>query len=201
MNSSPEYSHWSKDIIFVISDNYLDGMHVWLGAYHKPSDTSMFSDVFEDNFLNGHVAWDVEPLSLTSGVIWTALNIDYPGHSFSHLGVFRGATCRFTEDLPLSAISNIEGLNGRLPNQDLINSFKAISQYTGSVPVLLYDHYEPSEFPGREEIRNFYPSWLPNWLWGHGIVLEYGYRAKNILRHFAYQARGRASGPHGSFHQ
>ena len=31
-----------------------------------------------------------EPLSLTSGVIWTALNIDYPGHSFSHLGVFYG---------------------------------------------------------------------------------------------------------------
>jgi len=162
-----QYSHWSKDIIFVIGDNHLDGMHVWLGAYHEPSDTS----------------WDVEPLSLTSGVIWTALNIDYPGHSFSHLGIFR------------------EGLNGRLPNQDLINSFKAISQYTSNVPVLLYDHYEPSEFPGREEIRNFYPSWLPNWLWEHGTALEYGYRAKNILRHFAYQARGRASGPHGSFHQ
>jgi len=31
-----------------------------------------------------------EPLKLTSGVIWTALNIDYPGHSFSHLGVFFG---------------------------------------------------------------------------------------------------------------
>lgn len=31
-----------------------------------------------------------EPLELTSGVIWTALNIDYPGHSFSHLGMFFG---------------------------------------------------------------------------------------------------------------
>ena len=30
------------------------------------------------------------PLQLTSGVIWTALNIDYPGHSFSHLGIFWG---------------------------------------------------------------------------------------------------------------
>lgn len=29
-------------------------------------------------------------LQLTSGVIWTALNIDYPGHSFSHLGIFWG---------------------------------------------------------------------------------------------------------------
>jgi glycosylphosphatidylinositol transamidase len=162
-----EYSHWSKDIVFVISDNHLDGMHAWLSAYHRPSNTDL----------------DVEPLSITSGVVWTALNIDYPGHSFSHLGVFR------------------EGLNGRLPNQDLINSFRTISQHTGNVPVLLYDHHEPFEFPGREEIRNFYPSWLPSWLWERGSVLEYGYRAKNILRHSAYQARGKASGVHGLFHQ
>jgi glycosylphosphatidylinositol transamidase len=151
--------------------------------------------------LSGHADWDVKPLSITSGVIWTALNIDFPGHSFSHLGVFRGATYRFARDQLLSACAQVEGLNGRLPNQDLINSFRAISQHTGSVPVLLYDHHEPSEFPGREEIRNFYPSWLPNWFWERRSVLEYGYRAKNILRHFAYQARGKASGPHGLFHQ
>jgi len=71
-----QYSHWSRDIIFVISDGHLDGMHAWLSAYHRPSDAHL----------------DVESLSITSGVIWTALNIDYPGHSFSHLGVFRGAT-------------------------------------------------------------------------------------------------------------
>jgi len=33
-----------------------------------------------------------DPLTLSSGVIWTALNIDYPGHSFSHLGVFFGSS-------------------------------------------------------------------------------------------------------------
>jgi len=33
---------------------------------------------------------DAEYLSLSSGVIWAALNVDYPGHSFSHLGVFFG---------------------------------------------------------------------------------------------------------------
>ncbi|KAF8261152.1 Gaa1-like protein [Lactarius quietus] len=120
------YSHWSKDIIFVISDNHLDGMHAWLSAYHTPTSP----------------------------------------------GVFR------------------EGLNGRLPNQDLINSFGVISQHTGNVPVLLYDHYEPSGFPGREQIRNFFPSWLPNWIWD--IVT-----AKNILKHFAYQAKCRASGHTG----
>ena len=37
-----------------------------------------------------HTDMAAEPLQLTSGVIWTALNIDYPGHSFSHLGIFWG---------------------------------------------------------------------------------------------------------------
>jgi glycosylphosphatidylinositol transamidase len=44
----------------------------------------------------GYVDLDVEPLSITSGVVWTALNIDYPGHSFSHLGVFRGMAYCFS---------------------------------------------------------------------------------------------------------
>jgi glycosylphosphatidylinositol transamidase len=28
--------------------------------------------------------------ALFPGVVWTALNVDYPGHSFSHLGLFYG---------------------------------------------------------------------------------------------------------------
>jgi len=38
-----------------------------------------------------------ESLQLTSGVIWTALIIDYPGHSFSHLGVFWGEYAKVTQ--------------------------------------------------------------------------------------------------------
>jgi hypothetical protein len=34
---------------------------------------------------------EAQRLELTSGVIWTALNIDYPGHSFSHIGLFFGS--------------------------------------------------------------------------------------------------------------
>ncbi|THH17535.1 hypothetical protein EW146_g3293 [Bondarzewia mesenterica] len=161
------YSHWSKDIIFVISDSYLDGMHAWLSAYHGSDQSNL----------------QAEPLTIQSGVIWTALNIDYPGHSFSHLGVFR------------------EGLNGRLPNQDLINSFRIISHHTGGVPVLLYDQYEPSEFPGRQDILKIIPQWVPKALAEREEVIEYGYRAKNILRHAGYQARGRTSGVHGLLHQ
>lgn len=39
---------------------------------------------------------DADPLQLASGVIWTALNIDYPGHSFSHLGIFWGECVKVT---------------------------------------------------------------------------------------------------------
>jgi len=35
-----EYSLWAKDIIFVISDGYLDGMHAWLSAYHDSIQSS-----------------------------------------------------------------------------------------------------------------------------------------------------------------
>jgi hypothetical protein len=55
---------------------------VGLGAVYLEDDIScsLISDM------------DAEYLKLSSGVIWTALNIDYPGHSFSHLGVFFGSS-------------------------------------------------------------------------------------------------------------
>jgi GPI-anchor transamidase subunit GAA1 len=35
-----EYSLWAKDLVFVISDGYLDGMHAWLSAYHHVDQSS-----------------------------------------------------------------------------------------------------------------------------------------------------------------
>ncbi|KZT68147.1 Gaa1-like protein [Daedalea quercina L-15889] len=153
-------SLWAKDLIFVVTDGYLDGMQAWVTAYHGVSQPNLRA----------------EALRLTSGVIWTALNIDYPGHSFSHLGVF------------------FEGLNGRLPNQDLINSFQRISQYTGGVPVLVYDHQDSLESLGL-------PSWTPDIMKNSDQLKEYGHRVRNVLRHVGYQARGQASGVHGLLHQ
>jgi len=161
------YSLWAKDLIFVISDGYLDGMQAWITEYHGVTQSNIYA----------------EPLRLTSGVIWTALNIDYPGHSFSHLGVF------------------FEGINGRLPNQDLINSFQVISRYTGGVPVILYDHLDPQDFPTRRHELSGVPAWFPDFLKRSEEVNEYAYRAKNILRHIRYQGRGKPSGVHGLLHK
>lgn len=158
-----QYSFWSKDLIFVISDGYMEGMQAWASAYHGHTQSNMFAN----------------PLQLTSGVIWTALNIDYPGHSFSHLGIFW------------------EGLNGRLPNQDLLNSFHIISRNSG-VPVLLYDNYDPGDSNWRDPLPLL---WLPSALRNNWRVKDYVYRARNLLRHVSYQARGHPSGIHGLLHQ
>ncbi|KAJ7047009.1 Gaa1-like protein [Mycena alexandri] len=156
-NFLKKYSLWAKDLVFVISDNYVDGMQAWLSAYHGAIQSNLQADELE----------------LASGVIWTALNIDYPGHSFSHLGIFH------------------EGINGRLPNQDLLNSFQQISKWTGGVPVLVYDH--------QDSPQTDIPSWIPSAY--HEEIRAYAYQSKNVLRHLGYQARGRGSGVHGLFHQ
>ncbi|KAF9218285.1 hypothetical protein BS17DRAFT_811744, partial [Gyrodon lividus] len=156
------YSLWAKDIVFVIGDNHLDGIHAWLNAYHGTIPSNL----------------DTELLEHTSGVIWNALNIDYSGHSFSHLGVF------------------FEGLNGRLPNQDLTNSLRLISHYTGGVPLVLYDHFEAHDAPQSSLLAN-----APEFVRQSPQLRELEYRVRNVKRHVSYQARGRPSGAHGLFHR
>ncbi|CAE6483083.1 unnamed protein product [Rhizoctonia solani] len=167
------YTLWAKDIIFVINDGYMDGMHAWLSAYHG----------FE------HANLETQPLSLLGGVIWTALCIDYPGHSFSHLGVY------------------FEGLNGRLPNQDLLNSVLNIARYSNGVSVLAYDILDHL----RTDHPSDFGSWM-NYLWTYvpktiqkllndPNMKLFENRADIVSRGIAWQASGRASGVHGLFHQ
>ncbi|KAF9052907.1 Gaa1-like protein [Panaeolus papilionaceus] len=157
------YSYWAKDIVFVVSDGYLDGMQAWLRAYHGVQQKGL----------------NYEQLEYSSGVIWTALNIDYPGHSFSNIGIF------------------YEGINGRLPNQDLINSLERIARYTAGVPVTLYDHIDPRE----NALANIDWDWVPQLLYSNPTIKAYLIRARNIVRQFNYQATGLGSGVHGLFHQ
>ena len=35
LKQPPDYSHWARDIIFVVGDDRLTGMHAWLSAYHR----------------------------------------------------------------------------------------------------------------------------------------------------------------------
>lgn len=87
-----------------------------------------------------------------------------------------------------------EGINGRLPNQDLLNSFQRIARR--DVPVVLYDHLDTREHSTLPSL----PSWLPNSL-RNDATQAYAYQAKNVVRHLGYQTLGRPSGVHGLFHQ
>ncbi|KZT55125.1 Gaa1-domain-containing protein [Calocera cornea HHB12733] len=165
------YTHWAKDLVFVISDGHQDGMQAFLSTYHgfNPSTLS------------------AEPLTLDGGVIWTALAIDYPGHSFSHLGLF------------------FEGLNGRLPNQDLLVCAQIIGRWTGGVPVILHNTVDElrQDLPIPQWVR--WTAAVGDWVWKEIVnrraVKEWEYRAQNMAEQAAWMASGRASGMHGVFHQ
>ncbi|KIM25331.1 hypothetical protein M408DRAFT_212529 [Serendipita vermifera MAFF 305830] len=158
---------WAKDLIFLVSDSYLDGAHAWLSAYHGAEQEGMHADAL------------VHPEP--AGVIWTAIVLDYPGHSFSHLGLF------------------FEGTNGRLPNQDFANSASTISRSMG-IPWVLYDHNDGDRLNLKG--RGILISLLVELAEIFGLdVQDYWRRARNIVRNVGYQATGEPSGVHGVFHR
>ena len=67
--------------------------------------------------------------------------------------------------------------------------------------MVLYDHVDPRENPQREAELSNIPLWVPESVRKLPFVKEYAYRAKNVLRHVGFQARGRASGVHGLLHR
>ncbi|KAL1408622.1 Glycosyl phosphatidyl inositol protein transamidase complex subunit [Vanrija albida] len=117
-------NYWAFDIFLVTGDGYLDGLNDFTESYASRAN------------------------------IWTALNIDYPYHSFSHLGVF------------------FEGTNGRLPNQDAVNSVLHVAKYGVWVDSTIHDLDERPQ-------------------------ANYRFGAKALLDHFKYMALGRPSAAHG----
>ncbi|PWN50280.1 ALG3-domain-containing protein [Violaceomyces palustris] len=63
---------WSKDLIFVVSDGYLEGMQAWTSSYFGQDQPNLTS----------------EPIQDSGSQIWNALAIDYPTDSFSSLSIF-----------------------------------------------------------------------------------------------------------------
>ncbi|GJN93973.1 hypothetical protein Rhopal_007036-T1 [Rhodotorula paludigena] len=156
-NYFKKHSMWSKDIIFVIGDDYVAGTQAWLDAYHGFG---------QDNL-------HAEPLKLTTGPIWAALNLDYPHHSFSHAGIY------------------YEGANGHLPNLDFINSASRILRNMG-IPPLLHS-YDPAQ-------TFALPSFLASLPFAsHSEVQRYAHAARNLIRQVALTADGRILGPEGTF--
>jgi len=89
----------------------------------------------------------------------------------------------------------LEGVNGVLPNQDLLNAVYNVGRYTGGVPVQLH-----SVSDNLDQIA--VPSWIPSafreWIKLSAVTKYYrGFR--HLSKHFSYAALGTPAGAHGTF--
>ncbi|KAL7424930.1 Glycosyl phosphatidyl inositol protein transamidase complex subunit [Cryptotrichosporon argae] len=132
-------THWAADFVLVVADGHADGVAEFAAAY---------SDLYPGN-------------------VWTALVLDYPGHSFDWLGIY------------------YEGTNGRLPNQDAINTVAHVARYSIGVDTRLHD------------LDASAPEWAS---WGQAVQ-DYVVGARHLWAHAQFAALGKPSAAHGLLSQ
>ncbi|KAF9200236.1 Glycosyl phosphatidyl inositol protein transamidase complex subunit [Haplosporangium sp. Z 27] len=102
-----------------------------------------------------------ETLHVRSGAIQAALNLDFPGTGdYNALGIF------------------FEGVNGQLPNLDMINTVKQISEGIAPVELTLHDELVP---------------------YTENMTKNYINSLKRMLYMMKYQATGTPTGNHGLY--
>ncbi|TPX69672.1 hypothetical protein SpCBS45565_g02244 [Spizellomyces sp. 'palustris'] len=109
------FSHWAKDFIFLVTHPSPIGTQAWLEAYH-----GVQSD------LSSWLQYD--PLDRHGGVIHEAINLEFDGNGeYSAVGIL------------------VDGLNGLLPNADLVTTVVRCAQYEG-LPVGIHNVVSPNKF-------------------------------------------------------
>lgn len=84
---------WSKDIILLFSDGDTEGTQAWLRAYHGVTGKSPLLELnFQSlvSLTSASAEHNDGPLPVGGGSIWSAITLDYPHHSFSHIGLYYG---------------------------------------------------------------------------------------------------------------
>lgn len=164
--------HWSKDIIFVFSDGYMEGMQAWSNAYFAVEQSNLIS----------------QPLvgATTGATIWNAIAIDYPSDSFSSLVLLH------------------EGVDGQLPNMDVLNTVVRIAERLGHITVRLPGTEHLGDFSRKDEVDGGGWGALGTWLekragWGWRGVARYKRNARNIVQQMKTQTLCEPSGLHGLF--
>lgn len=148
------WSLWSKDIILVVPPDARTGTQAWVDAYH-----------------DAHDPRSVAPLPLKSGALQGAVALDYPqaaaGTAEDGNSNSKGSGGRFE-----SVHIVYDGVNGQLPNLDLINSVVNIANGQGQGSTLQR-------------------------MWRHRNTYED--RLRTMLRGMLSQGLGHATGAHSSF--
>ncbi|KAJ3401907.1 Glycosyl phosphatidyl inositol protein transamidase complex subunit, partial [Chytridiales sp. JEL 0842] len=94
-----KFSHWSKDIILLISDEGVLGAHAWLQTYHGMDVKGLA----------------VEPLVIHGGVIEEAINLEFSGtQNYDELGLYVGELELFKYKIEGVTISGLRRQGGRL---------------------------------------------------------------------------------------
>lgn len=133
------WSVWSKDIIFLISEDSRAGPQAWVDAYHDMHDPSTISS-----------------LPIKSGAIQGVVVVDYPDpRRFESIHII------------------YDGVNGQLPNLDLINTASQIAIGQMGIRTTLQE------------------------MWQH--TDSYQDRLRTMLRGMMNQGLGHASGAHSPF--
>ncbi|RUP51808.1 Gaa1-like protein [Jimgerdemannia flammicorona] len=104
------------------------------------------------------------PVMPRAGAIQAAVNLDFPGTSeYDSLGIF------------------FEGVNGQLPNLDLVNTVVRVARVTSQIPVTLHDVPEAALRGVAESLGSYFAS------------------LSNMLYTMRYQALGHPTGDHGLY--
>ncbi|KAF2773867.1 Glycosylphosphatidylinositol:protein transamidase, GAA1 component [Teratosphaeria nubilosa] len=140
------WSIWSKDVIVLIPDDSTYGPDAWVSAYHSTS-------------LEATASRNISALPIKSGALQGAVALDYPvgpwGHRFEKLDI------------------QYDGINGALPNLDLLNTAVAVAHGQMGISCTLHNMLSHSD--------------------------SYTDRLKTLGKGLQTQAMGHATGPHSAF--
>lgn len=140
------WSIWSKDIIVLFPDDSTYGPEAWVSAYHSTSTTPTSSR-------------NISSLPVKAGALQGAVALDYPvgpwGKRFEKLDVL------------------YDGINGALPNLDLLNTAVSVASSQMNVGCSLHGMHHHSD--------------------------KYQDRLKCLAKGVMTQAAGHATGPHSAF--
>nr|XP_031546399.1 glycosylphosphatidylinositol anchor attachment 1 protein isoform X4 [Vicugna pacos] len=142
--------YWAKDIIFLVTEHDLLGTEAWLEAYH---------DVNVTAHSPASTGMQSSPLQGRAGAIQAAVALE------------------LNSDVVTSLDVAVEGLNGQLPNLDLLNLFQTFCQ-KGGLLCTLQGKLQPQD-----------------WASIDGPLQS----VQTLLLMVLQQASGRPHGPHGLF--
>ncbi|KAJ2940927.1 hypothetical protein O0L34_g10188 [Tuta absoluta] len=172
--------YWAKDIIFLITEHEQLGMQAWLEAYHGlHSDAKTFYSSLGSFWKPGKTGKEFEKKLSDFG--WSHQKPLNPGKLTGRAGSIQAAINLEIHDPKIKYIEvKVEGLNGQLPNLDLVNLVHKLC-----IKSMIHHSY-----------KNSY-----SWIGHHNKMDEWMNSLTTMLGMVTTQLAGVPNGNHGLFHR